>query len=183
MLQAFRKFNRFLVDSENFKYAAELILLALGHSIIIQNVSVPLELVTLSGTYYRNYLLMQVQDSGDITESKNKQYLSEAINHHKIFKRMDFWHTALIYQITESRENFDFHDVRYSIDQNVVKSGFVTQVSNNFLSMSMHMREFGVEPAKIVEFLKENIKKYRLPKASVSRLESYIESSFSAPLL
>ena len=116
LLQSFRKFNRFAIDENNFKHAAELILLALGHAMVVQNVSIPLELMTLSGTYYRHYQLTQADDSGKVYDSTKKQYLSEAINHHKIFKKMEFWHTALVYQITESKDNFDFHDVRYSID-------------------------------------------------------------------
>lgn len=71
-LQSFRKFNTFAINEENFKHAAELILLALGHASSILNISVPLELMTLSGTYYRTYKLTQVDGSGKISESNNK---------------------------------------------------------------------------------------------------------------
>lgn len=184
MLQSFRKFNSFKIESKSFKIIADMILMCLTQANLNFNVSVPLELINMAGTYYH----FEEPDphkkenpSKEKVKAKTKTkkvYLMKGIQNHKIFKNFDFWYASLIYTNTESKEGYDFHDVRYSVDQSIVKSGFLNQVTNNFMTMGMHMKEFHLDSRQVIQFMGSNIRSYKLPKSAVERLKTFLDSTF-----
>ena len=121
-----------------------MIMICLTQAVANFNVSVPLELINMTGTYYQTLEINLIQDDKKVVKKSKKIYLMDKIKDHKVFKSLDFWQACLIYSIAESKDGYDFHDVRYSIEQSIVKSGYVNQVVNNFMTLSMHMKEFGL---------------------------------------
>ena len=115
MMQSFRKLNTFKVESQFVRIILDMLLMCLSQAALNFNVSVPLELINMAGTYYHLEKYTVVGEDG-IKEKTKKVYLMNGIKDHKIFKNFDFWHASLIYTIAESKDGYDFHDVRYSIE-------------------------------------------------------------------
>jgi hypothetical protein len=172
LFQSFRKLNSFEISKNGFKSVSEMVMICLTECSNLLNVTVPLELVNMAGTYF-----MREPQASEAQRGK-KVYLLEGIKSHKIFKNMEFWECCLMYMIAESKRSYDFHDVRYSVDANVVQNGFLSQIVNNFMTVAMHMKDFEADKEKVLELMNRYLNKYKVPDRAVGRLRTYMMSEF-----
>lgn len=60
-------------------------MMCLSQAMLNFNVSVPLELINMAGTYYQTLPFSQVEKNGKVVEKTKKVYLMEGIKGHKLF--------------------------------------------------------------------------------------------------
>lgn len=167
ILEAFRKLKEFEINKSGFKTVVELIMIMLTECSNTFNVVVPLGLINMAGTYYK------------IVSGNKKVYIMDGIKNHKLYQNRDFWEACLLWKITSSKEGYDFHDVRFSVESHVVQDGFIDQLVGCFLTIAMHMQEFGRKKETVFEIIKEYIKKYRLPSRKAESIFDYLKVTFA----
>lgn len=168
ILQNFRKLKKFEITKSGFKTVVEMTMICLTECNNNFNVTVPLELINMAGTYYK------------LISDGKKVYLLDGIKNHKIYQLKDFWEACLLWSISDSKENYDFHDVRYSIETVHVKNGFVDQIVNNFMTISMYMKEYSRSKETVMELMTEYIKKYRLPEKRLGRIWTFLMTAYES---
>lgn len=215
ILESFRIMKMFEYSSSSCIQLAELVMICLTECYNKSNISVPLDIINLSVTFYckksskiqsceyseNEIIKEEINDEmneviSDTTvetderissrkESKNsidlncdRSYLNEEIKSHKIFSKAKFWETCLVYSLKLSKDRFDFHDVRLSVDSQIIKENYIAQISRTFMSQIMHMKEFGYKRKATEELIVSYSKKYKLPNYSVKEMFDFIEMSY-----
>lgn len=166
ILEAFRKLKEFEINKSGFKTVVELTMIMLTECSNTFNVSVPLGLINMAGTYYK------------IVSGNKKVYIMDGIKNHKLYQSRDFWEACLLWKITTSKEGYDFHDVRFSVESRVVQDGFIDQIVGCFLTIAMHMNEFGRKKDTVFAILAEFVRRYKLPSRKAESIFDYLRMTF-----
>lgn len=229
LFESFRIMKKFEYSNSNSGQISELVMICLSECYNKMNVSVPLDLINLSSTFFCQKIASKDSYSMDKFKSQNnlsnngngfkrsstqkgsemmdtsfgelledekerikkdlknkskpclveqRKYLTEEIKSHKIFQKMKFWETCLIYSLKSSKDRFDFHDSRLSVDPELIRQNFISQISRTFMSLVLHMSEFGCSRVFVEDLMMRYFKKYMLPKKSVEELVRFIDSSY-----
>lgn len=196
ILESFRIMKKFEYSSCYCSQLKELIMICLTECYNKRNVTVPLDIINLCGTFHSKKcpkkmrkkssqctVETQIQssrkesmESGILFKEKKKQ-LSEEIKSHKIFSKVKFWETCLIYSLKTSRDKFDFHDTSFSIDQKIIKKNFISQITRTFMGQILQMQEFGFKNEAIEDLSLHYIERYQLPNQSVKELLVFLKEN------
>ena len=72
--------------------------------------------------------------------------------------------------MSSNREDFDFHNERYSIDINLVTENYVSKITKTFMGIALHMKDVSMSTNTIIEILTKYARKYRIPSQSFNEL-------------
>lgn len=111
-----------------------------------------------------------------------KFYILDGIRSHGIFKDIKFWEACLLYQMSSNREDFDFHNERYSIDINLVTENYVSKITKTFMGIALHMKDVSMSTATIIEILTKYARKYRIPPESFEELQNFLDMTFAGEI-
>lgn len=75
-------------------------------------------------------------------EDGTKVYLREVIRDHNLFKKRDFWETALLWKIEECHKSFNFQ--RMSVNGNILSNSYKTRLTNVFLGFAFTLKNFNL---------------------------------------
>ena len=181
ILQGFRKKNSFHIPEESFEVVCELIMICLTECFNHFNITTPLHLVNLSGTYFSEKKPPKapaVGGSGKAGSKGKKVYLQDGVCQHKLFQRLDFWEACLLYSVSESKQKYDFHLETQSIDSGLIQDGFKSKIFGNFVSLAMFMKDFGVPKVDIGRLMYEYLDRYKMSEEFTHKLQTYINSTF-----
>ena len=107
-----------------------------------------------------------------------KFYILDGIKNHAIFKEVRFWEACLLYQMTSNREDFDFHNERFSIDISLVTENYVSKITKTFMGIALHMKDVSMSTNTVIEILTKYARKYRIPPESFQELQSFLDMTF-----
>lgn len=166
ILQNFRQIKEFEITKSGYKTVVEMTMICLTECNNSYNVTVPMELINMAGTYFK------------VTDGGSKVYILDGIKNHKIYQMKDFWEACLLWSISNSKENYDFHDERFSVETRYVKDGYMDQLVNNFLAIAMHMKEYSRSKETVLEIMNEYSTRYKLSKEKQERIRIFMDSAY-----
>lgn len=230
LFESFRIMKKFEYSNSHSGQISELVMISLSECYNKMNVSVPLDLINLSSTFFcqkntsvkeaynlensksennfgnldKNFTrattlntpkmdtsfeeILEEEEKEEIKKNlitkpkprliDQRRYLTEEIRSHKIFQKMKFWETCLIYSLKSSKDRFDFHDSRLSVDPELIRQNFISQIARTFMSLVLHMSEFKCSRVFVEDLMMRYFKKYKLPNKSVEELISFIDKSY-----
>lgn len=114
-----------------------------------------------------------------IPQKPVKYYILDGIRSHSIFKDIKFWEACLLYQMSTNREDFDFHNERYSIDVNLVTENYVSKITKTFMGIALHMKDVSMSTKTVIEILTKYARKYRIPSESFEELQTFLDLTFA----
>lgn len=184
MLQIFRKINRFELSQKAFENISELILICLTKCTVFYQVNVPLELINISGTYYTkvSYGLdnEKMRRHSEINLPLKKVYLLQGIKKHNIFKNFKFWESSLLNLVNQSKEEFDFHDKRQSIEISLINENYKSKISKTFMTIAIHMNDLGCNKEMVMRLFGIYFEKYQLGDKFLIELNTFLASNFNS---
>lgn len=170
MLQVFRKSNKFRIEGKkSFESLTELVLIILSKCSNFYQTTVPLEIINICGTYYLK------KEPGS-----PKIYLLQGIKKHNLFKNFKFWEAALLSLVNSSKEDFDFHDRRHSIEISLVNENYKSKISRTFMAIAMHMMDLDCNKEMVYRLFGVYFNKYKLEDKFLVELNQFL-ASFSTP--
>lgn len=183
MLQFFRKMNKFKFDQKGFETLSELVLIFLTKCSSFYQVKAPLEIINISGTYYMKSITNQENiDRRKTTSSLNNEkiYLLQGIKKHNLFKNFKFWEAALLNHIDASKEDFDFHAGRMSIEFSLINKNFKSKISRTFMTIAIHMLDLDCKKEVVMRLFGVYFHKYKLGEEFFMELNNFLVSNFNS---